>query len=61
MEDRITVFPDVPPTITVMVVIDISTGDSVTIDGSVLVKVTKRVYKGLLEQFISVKYLTVNA
>ena len=61
MKDRITVFPTVPQTITVMAVIDISTGDSVTIDGSGLVKVTKRVYKGLLEQFISVKYLIVIA
>ena len=46
MEDRITVFPAVPQTITVMVVIDISIGDIVTIDRRGLVKVTERVYKG---------------
>ena len=46
MEDRITVFPAVPQTITVMVVIDISIGDIVTIDRRGLVKVTERVCKG---------------
>ena len=42
MEDRITVGTQ---TITVMVVIDISIGDIVTIDRRGLVKVTERVYK----------------
>ena len=46
MKGRITVFPAVPQTISVMAVIDITNGDIVSIDGSRLAKVTERVCKG---------------